>query len=186
VYEWKINAELSKYDCWWSLFLSSVKCALVSITFLRELIPICDLWQSALWRFRKPFFLLCLNLSNTWSLPAEGSLTNLSTTFLNTFYAQFSWSLYCLYCPPSLSCFQCIVGNQETVTQGCYAAFTREYWQRFTRPTLRFIHFIRTISYLRGFTPWKLEMLRSAFLGSITDYQNHDRPIADHRMAGEW
>ena len=31
-------------------------------------------------------------------------------------------------------------------------------------------------------------MLRSTFLGRslITDHQNHDLPIADHRMAGEW
>ena len=29
-------------------------------------------------------------------------------------------------------------------------------------------------------------MLRSAFLGPITDHQDHDLPIADHKMAGEW
>ena len=29
-------------------------------------------------------------------------------------------------------------------------------------------------------------MLRSAFLGPITDHQNHDLPIADRTMAGEW
>ena len=29
-------------------------------------------------------------------------------------------------------------------------------------------------------------MLRSAFLGPITDHHNHDLPIADRRMAGEW